>query len=132
MVKRDVAGNDAQCGGRNHRVVRETSKSDTAEQLEVFARVSAVQAALMAVAAGNMRFGGHVIARLDRLHVPANRYDSAPKLVTEPKRWRVGTGSPSVPLVDVHIGAADRSRMYLDEHFVALGFIHSDQPQCET
>ena len=52
----------------------------------------------------------------------ADTLDNADKFVTDGHRHRDGFLRPGVPVVDVHVGAADRRLQHPDQHVIVANF----------
>ena len=82
-------------------------------------RWAAPSAALQAVAADDVAFGGDQIAggqQPGRRRLPAQLDDLAGELVTDDDRRLEAAAGPAVPLPDVEVGAADAGMVDADEH----------------
>ena len=99
-------------------ILRERSGAVHADALRVAAKMPAPRAAVAAMSAGDVSLAGHPIAGLDAAHLAADLDDLARILVTDGHRHRNGLLRPRIPVVDVHVGAADGGAVHLDEHVV--------------
>ena len=76
-------------------------------------------------------FAHDKIALRKSLHMFAGSIDDAHKLVTDDQRYRNRFLCPSVPVVNMHVGSADRCFQDADQHVVAANVWdrHLLQPQ---
>src|SRR4030088_692535 len=74
--------------------------------------------AVAEVTAGDVPLARTAIALLQALHFRAELDDAAAILMTHGHRHRNGFLRPGVPVVDVHVGAADRGLGDLDQHVI--------------
>mmetsp|Transcript_21172 Transcript_21172/g.49211 ORF Transcript_21172/g.49211 Transcript_21172/m.49211 type:complete len:224 (+) Transcript_21172:474-1145(+) len=86
------------------------------------AQVPDASTAVPAVTAHHVAFAAHAVSDLKAAHALAHLYDGACKLVTNCHAVRYGLLGPLVPMVDVHVGAADGSTVNLDQHIVEARF----------
>ena len=94
--------------GGDDEVLGEAALAVHAHAHGVAAQVAAAGAAVAAEAAGEMPFAGHAIAEREAAHFAAHVDDAAEVLVADGHGHRDGLLRPGVPVVDVHVGAADR------------------------
>ena len=73
-------------------------------------------AALQALAARHVHLGGNEIAFLDTRDLIAKRDHLPAKLVPWNQRWMNAALRPTVPVVNVKIGAANRCNSHLHQH----------------
>mmetsp|Transcript_59741 Transcript_59741/g.134370 ORF Transcript_59741/g.134370 Transcript_59741/m.134370 type:complete len:248 (-) Transcript_59741:59-802(-) len=85
------------------------------------AEVPDASTAVPAVAADDVALAAHAVAHLEALHALADLHDRASELVTDGHALRYRLLRPLVPVVDVHVSAADRRSIHLDEHIVVAG-----------
>ena len=71
---------------------------------------------------GDVSLAYHEITFCEAFNVIAYRIDNAYKFVTNYYRHWNGLLCPCVPVVNVHVGPADRCFKYPDEHVVAPNF----------
>ncbi len=90
--------------------------------LYVLTDVRFSNAALQALAAGDVHLGRDEVAFLHAGDVFAYGFHDAAKLVAGDERRVNTTLSPLVPVVDVQVGAADRSDLDIDEDFIGSKF----------
>ena len=102
----------------NRQILRERARPIHADADGVAAQMPAPGAAVAAVAAGDVPFAGDAIADAQAAHFAAHLDDLAAVLVAHGHRHGNGLLRPRIPLVDVHVGAADRGLRDLDEHVV--------------
>ena len=100
------------------RYSRERARTIHADANRVTAQMAAARAAVTAVAAGDVPFAGDAVAGLQAADLGAQIHDAPAILVAHSHRHRDGLLRPGIPLVDVHVGAADRRLVDLDEHIV--------------
>src|SRR6266481_2868638 len=81
-------------------------------------QVAAAGTAVAAVAAGNVALARNAVALFKAPHLRAERDDAAAVLMAHGHRHRNGLLRPGVPVVDVHVSAADRGLGDLDQHVV--------------
>ena len=87
-----------------------------ADDLHVLADVRLADAALQALAAGHVHFGGDEVAFLHAGDFVADGFDRAAELVAGNERRMNAALRPLVPLVNVQVGAADGGHLDLDQH----------------
>ena len=68
---------------------------------------------------GDVTFAYDQIAPRKSFHVIANAIHNADKLMANDHRYRDRFLCPRVPIVDVHVRAADRCFQHADQHIVA-------------
>ena len=71
------------------------------------------------MAADDVALPAHQLTDVQTTDVAAEGVDHPDELMADDKRHRYRTLRPFVPLVDVHIGAADGGLEDADQHFVA-------------
>ena len=100
----------------------------------VAAQVAPAGAAIAAIAAGEVAFARHAIAEREAAHFAAHVDDAAEVLVAHGHGHRDGLLRPGIPVVDVHVGAADRGLGDLDEHIVGadLGLRRCPSSRCRV
>ena len=101
---------------RNHDVVGKGAVGVHADDLHVLADVRFADAALQALAARYVHFGGDEVAFLDAGHFVAYRFDRPAKLMAGNQRRMNTALRPLVPLINVQVGAADGRHFHLDQH----------------
>ena len=96
----------------------------------VAAQMAAAGTAVAAVAARDVPFARHAVADRQAANLGAHLNDAAAIFVADGHRDRDGLLGPGVPLVNVHVGAADRGLGDLDQHIVRadLGLRYIVQP----
>ena len=104
--------------GGKRQILRERTRAIHADTQRVAAQVAPAGAAVAAMSAGDVAFARHAVAGLDAAHFAADLDDLARVLVTDGHRHRDGFLRPRVPVVDMHVGAADGRAVDLDEHVV--------------
>src|SRR5271165_3946496 len=80
--------------------------------------MTASGSAVAAMPAGDVPFAGDAIAGFDSAHFAAHLDDFARVLVTHGHGYGHGFLRPRVPVVDVHVGAANGGAVHLDQHVV--------------
>ena len=100
------------------RYSRESARPVHADTQRVAAQVAPPGAAVAAMSAGDVAFARHPVAGLEAAHLAADLDDLARILVTHGHRHRHGLLRPRVPVVDMHVGAADGGAVDLDEDVV--------------
>ena len=103
-----------------------------AHPLRILAEVAPAREAVATLAAHNMAFAVDEVTGLEALHVAAGLDDLADELVADHHRRPDGLLRPGIPIVDVHIGAADRGLLDLDEHVVDAGLRHGHLREFEA
>src|SRR5205085_11390661 len=98
---------------RNDDVLSKSSVGVHADDLHVLADVRIAGAALHALAAGDMHFGGDKVAFAHRCHFIAHRGDVAAEFVPGDERRADASLRPAVPVVDMQVGTADGGDLYL-------------------
>src|SRR5688572_11921462 len=84
------------------------------------------RAAIAAEAAGQVAFAGDTVAHREAPHFAAHVDDAAVVLVAHGHGHGNGLLRPCIPVIDVHVGAADRGLRDLDEHVVGTDLRHLD------
>jgi hypothetical protein len=130
-VERDGRVDVDGVAGGNAEVLGEGALAVHADTLGVLAEVAAAGEAVAADAADDVALAIDKVAGLEADHVAADLLDHADKLVSDDHRHRDGLLGPRVPVVDVDVGAADRSLLDLDQHVVDAGFRHRDLGELE-
>ncbi len=87
----------------------------------VAAQVAASGAAVAAVAAGDVTLARDAIARLEARDFAADLHDLAAVFVPDRHRHRDGLLRPGVPVIDVHVRAADGAALDADQDVVRAG-----------
>ena len=105
-------------GGRDAQVLGEAARPVDADTDGVATQMPLAGAAVAAMTAGDVALAGDAIALLETGHVAADLDDLADELVTDRHRHGDGALRPFVPVVDVHVGAADGGLADADEHVV--------------
>ena len=80
--------------------------------------MSSTRATVAAMTAGDMAFTRHAIAWLEARDLTADFHDLAAVFVTYRHRDGDGALGPAVPVVDVHVGAADRGALHANQNVV--------------
>ena len=95
------------------------------------AQVAAPGEAVAAPAADHVPFSADQVAREEVHHVGPGLDNPADKLMPNGHGHWDGGLRPLVPLVDVHVGAADTRAQHLDQHVVDadLGNVHFAEPE---
>ena len=104
--------------GRDHQVFGEGARAVDADPYGVAAQVGATGAAVAAVAAGDVAFAGDAIADGEAAHFLADGDHLSHILVTDHHGHGYGLLGPLIPVVDVHVGAADGGLADLDQQIV--------------
>src|SRR5690606_4225345 len=107
--------------GRQHEVVGERPLALHAHPHGVAARVAAPGAAVAAVAAGDVALAAHAVAHLEAAHLAAHARHHPGPLVAGDERHGHGALRPLVPVVDVHVGAAEAGLGDADQQVVGAG-----------
>src|ERR1700722_17938543 len=76
------------------------------------------RAEVAGVSAGYVALAGTPIADLEAVDFAADLHDLAGVLVSDRHGYGDAFLRPGVPVVDVHVGAADGRTMHLDEHII--------------
>ena len=103
---------------RDAQVLGEGAVAVDADALRVLAQVPAPGEAVAADAADDVALAVDQVALLEPLHGGADLLDHADELVPDDHRRLDRLLRPVVPVVDVHVGAADRGLPDPDEHVV--------------
>src|SRR5277367_5939481 len=93
--------------------------------------------AVAAMPAGDVSLAGNSIAGFHTAHFAADLHDLARVLMTDCHRHRNGFLRPGIPVVDMHVGAANGGAVDFDEHIVVtdrgLGHVfHPDSRFCAS
>ena len=107
----DIAGRNGQIFGKGAGPVHAHARS-------VPAQVPPARPAITAVPAGNVALSGHAVTGVEAAHFHAQFDDFAGILVTHGHGHGHGFLRPGIPVVDVHVGAADGRSMHFDEYVV--------------
>ena len=115
---------------RNGQIFGECARPVHAHARGIAAQVPPPGAAIAAMSAGDVAFSGHAIAGVEAAHFPAQFDDFAGILMADGHGHGHGLLRPGVPVVDMHVGAADGGAMHLDEYIVVAdrGFRNVLQP----
>ena len=118
-------------GHRQHQVFGERSRPINPDALGVSTQMAATGQAVPAAAAHHMPFAADNVAGKEVSDVGAHFHDLADELVTHHHRHGDRLAGPGVPLVNVHVRAADARAIDLDQNIVDahLRNRHIDQPQ---
>jgi hypothetical protein len=87
-----------------------------ADDFHVLADVGLAGAALQALAAGDVHLGGNEVAFFNAGHFIAESGDLAAKFMARNQRGMNPVLGPAVPVINVQIGAANRSYLYFDQN----------------
>ena len=131
----DVEGNrfvvapDVGHGQRD--VFGERARTVHAHALGVSTKVAAAGEAVAAAAADHVSLAADQVAGEKVRHIGPGLDDPADKFMADGHGHGDGRLCPLVPLVDVHVGAADARAQHLDEHVVDadLGYVHFPEPE---
>src|SRR5437879_10914301 len=93
-----------------------------ANALCIWAKMSASGQTISTVSTGDVSLAYHEITSSEAFNVIAHRIDNAHKFVTNYHRHGNRLLRPCVPVVNVHVGPADRRFTYADEHVVPENF----------
>jgi hypothetical protein len=127
----DLVGQMEGVDRRDRQVLGEAARAVDADADRVAAQVAAPGAAVAAVAAGDMPLARDPLADLEAPNLAAEARDLAGELVADGHGHRDRLLGPTVPVVDVNVGAADRGLADLDQHVVVAdlrldGPLHPD------
>ena len=78
--------------------------------------------AIAAMSAGDVSLADDEIASRKSFHVVTDRINDADKFVTDGHRHWNRFLRPGVPVVNVHVGTADRRLQHADQHVIAANF----------
>ena len=120
-VERDPLGRRPHVDRRERQVLGEGAGGGHADAQAVGAEVTATGAAVAAVAADDVPLAGRQLPDLETAHAVAQRDDPAHELVAGDQRHGQRALRPLVPLVDVHVRAADGGLEDADHHFAGAG-----------
>ena len=81
---------------------------------------------------GDVSLAHHEIAARKSFHVVTDSINDTGKLVTDGHRHWNGFLRPVIPVVDVHVGAADRRLQHPDQHVIAANFWNRNVLQPQT
>src|SRR5690606_15092724 len=119
-------------GGGHRDEVREASVAVHTDDFCVGADVRVARSAKWAASVHDVPLGGHPVTDRDIRHQSADLYHVARELVSD-HEWRLAASArPVVPLVDVHVGAADARAAHTDQDFVLPDYGHRYLGECET
>src|SRR5450631_975588 len=80
--------------------------------------MAAAGAAIAAMAAGDVTFARYAVARKEAAHLTAQLDDLSGILMADRHGNRYGFLGPSIPIVNVHVGAADGRAIHFDEDII--------------
>ena len=104
---------------RGHRdVLGEASVAVDADDLRVRADVRVARAAEQATSVDDVSFGRDAVAFLHVGDEASDLHDIAGEFVSDDERRLATALRPRVPVVDVHVGAADAGAPHTDQDFV--------------
>ncbi len=118
QLGRDLVRNRPQVRGRHRHVLGERAVAVYADADRVRTQMLAASAAVAAMAADDVAFGGNAVADLVASHAGADLDNAADELMADGEAGLDRALAPLVPLVDVQVGAADGCLLHLDQHFV--------------
>ena len=116
-----MATNSAQRAGTIH-----------AYPLRVRTKMPPASQTIAAVSTGDVSLAHHEIAAHKSFHVVTDSINDAGKLVTDGHRHWNGFLRPVVPVVDVHVGTADRRLQHPDQHVIAADLWNRNILEPET
>ena len=131
-VERDPLVRRPHVDRREREVLGEGAGSGRADAHAVRTEVTATGAAVAAVAADDVPLAGRQLPELETAHPFAERDDPAHELVAGDQRHGQRALRPLVPLVDVHVRAADGGLEHADHHFAGAGAGDGDALQRQT
>ena len=109
--------------GGNHGIFGKAAVHVNAEQLQVRADVLLSVQALIASAAGNMRFAGDLLPRPESGDTGANRHDIAATFMSHNRRQNnAGILGPGIPFKDMNIRTAKSRRFHADQYLARPAF----------
>ncbi len=103
---------------RDGQVFGESAGAIHAHARRVAAQMAPPRAAIAAMAAGDVPLARHPVAGLEAAHFAAHLDDLTRIFVAHGHGHRHRLLRPRVPVVDVHVGAADGGTVHLDEYVV--------------
>src|SRR5215471_8954142 len=103
-----------------------------ADALCIRAKMTPSGQTIAAMSAGDVPFAHDEIAAGKALHVITDRINHTSELMTDRHRYWNGFLRPLIPVVDVHIGTADRRFQHPDQHVIAASFWNRNVLQPET
>ena len=109
---------DPDVGLRERKKFGEGAGAVDADALGVGAEVAPAGEAVAAVAADDVALAGDDVAFAEVVDVGSGADDPADELVADDHRDGDGLLRPGVPVVNVHVGAADAGAQHLDEAIV--------------
>ena len=92
----------------------------------VFAKVAAASETVAAETADDVALAVDQITGLEANDVGAHGFDSADEFVADNHRWLDRFFRPGIPVVNVHISAADRGFFDLDKDIIDAGLGYGD------
>ena len=107
---------------RNRDELRPRAGAIDADALCVRAKMTPSGQAIAAMSAGDVTLADDQIAAGETFYVIADAIDNADKLVADRHRHRNRFLRPGIPVVDVHVGPADRRFQDANQHVVAADF----------
>jgi hypothetical protein len=114
----DVVGQVVGVHGRDREILGESARPVDPDAQGVGAEVAPPGAAVAALAAGDVALARDPVARLEAGDFAADLGDHAAELVAHGHGHGDGLARPFVPVVDMHVGAADRGLADLDQEIV--------------
>ena len=111
-------------GHRQREILGERAGPIHADAHRLLAEVPAAGEAIAAAAADDVPLAADDVADAEVLDVAAHLDDPADELVPHDQRHGDGLLRPGVPVVDMHVGAADARAEDFDQHVVDADFGH--------
>ena len=90
----------------------------------VSAQMTGSGAAVTAVAAGDVAFPTHPLAHAQALHMASNFGNTPDKLMTGDHWHRNSLLRPFIPVINVHVGAANRALGHLNQYVIGPDLGH--------
>ena len=131
-VERDPLVRRPDVDRRERQVLGEGAGRGRADAHAVRAEVTAPGAAVAAVAADDVPLAGRQLPELEAAHPVSQLDDPAHELVAGDQRHGDRALRPLVPLVDVHVRAADGGLEHTDHHFSGAGAGDGDALERQT
>ena len=118
----DIVRNFKSVKRRDHQIFGKAARTVDADARGIAAQVRTPGAAVTAVAAGDMPFAGNAIAKLKAANLLTDAHHFADVFMAHHHRHRNGLLRPLIPVVDVHVGTANRGLANFNQQIVMADF----------
>ncbi len=122
QIVRDIVRDFEGVKRRDHQIFRKTARAVYAHTDGIAAQVRTTGAAVTAVATGDVTFTGDAVADLKTAHFLADTDHFAHVFMPHNHRYRDRLLRPFIPVVDMHVGAANRGFANFNQQIVVAEF----------